>query len=459
MRSLLKETVRHQDADYLEVRAEESVRTLIRFAGPHLDQIGTSVSFGGNVRALSNGGWGFASFNDLASLPAMARAAVQQARLIGAVQREKIRLAPVPVVDAVVGLELDRDPRGVSLERKKQLLEDYNRRILEFGSPIQSSSIFYFDKYTRLYFANSEGTYVEQEKVDLGCNLMAIASTQGQSQQAMAAVGSTRDFDVVRGLGDRVEEVCRSAGEMLQAPSVKGGEYTVILNPDLAGVFIHEAFGHLSEADNVYENPELQKIMVLGTRFGQDHLNVFDTGLEPAARGYLRYDDEGVETEKTYLIKEGTLVGRLHTRETAGKMGERPTGNARAIDYRFPPICRMRNTSIEAGQAGFEDLLHGVKLGVYCKDAYGGQTNGELFTFTAGEAFMIRDGKLAERVKDVTLTGNVFHTLRQIDLVGRDYTAHDSAGGCGKEGQSPLPTSEWSPHVRIQKVVIGGQKE
>jgi TldD protein len=175
-------------------------------------------------------------------------------------------------------------------------------------------------------------------------------------------------------------------------------------------------------------------------------------------RGYLPVDDEGVPTQRTELISKGKLVGRLHSRETAGKLGEAPTGNARAISYRFPPIPRMRNTCIASGPDGkLGDLVKGIEEGVYAVDAFGGQTNGELFTFTAGDAFMIRNGEIAERVKDVTVSGNVFDTLRNIDAIGSDFGNQDSAGGCGKAGQMPLPVSHGSPHIRIRNCVIGGK--
>ena len=127
----------------------------------------------------------------------------------------------------------------------------------------------------------------------------------------------------------------------LSAPQAKGGEYTVVLDPILAGVFVHEAFGHLSESDHVYENEKLRDIMVLGKRFGGKHLNIVDDPAVPGLRGSYKYDDEGVPASKTYLIRKGVLEGRLHSRETAAKMGEKPTGNARAINYSFPPIVRM----------------------------------------------------------------------------------------------------------------------
>jgi len=242
---------------------------------------------------------------------------------------------------------------------------------------------------------------------------------------------------------------------LLKAPQVKGGEYTVILDPILAGVFIHEAFGHLSEADHIYAEPRLQELMVLGRKFGGPHLNVVDGAAVPALRGSFNYDDEGVAGTRTDLIREGVLVGRLHSRETAGKLGERPTGNARAISYRFPPIVRMTNTFIVPATNEPRDLFDGVKEGVYVKNWYGGMTSMEMFTFSAGEAHMIRDGKVAELCRPVMLSGNLFTTLHNLDMVANDLDMNQG-GGCGKNGQSPMPVSNGSPHIRIRKTLIGG---
>lgn len=459
MESYLRSLVKGQPADYVEVRVEESLVTQIAFRGPVLDNIGESVVYGGSARALVNGGWGFVSFNRLEGLEEKVALAVRQARLVGERAGRKTELARTPVVHDKVAARLGEDPRQVPLARKKELLESYNRQVLDFGPPIVSSVVRYVDRFIRLRFANSDGTYIEQEKLDIGGGVSAVAARGGETQMLTTTFGSSETFAVARGLEDKVADTTRRAAALLDAPVAVAGEYTVIIDPDLAGVFVHEAFGHLSEGDNVYENPNLQKVMALGREFGGPRLNIFDAGTVPGVRGYLKYDDEGVPTEKTYLIREGKLVGRLHSRETAGKMGERPTGNARALDYRFPPICRMRATCIEAGEASFEDMLEGVKLGVYVRESYGGETSGEMFTFAAGDGRMIRDGRLAEVVRNVTLTGNVFTTLKNIDLIGRDFCLRDGPGGCGKGRQGPLAVSTGSPHIRIQKVVIGGRAQ
>jgi len=242
---------------------------------------------------------------------------------------------------------------------------------------------------------------------------------------------------------------------LLSAPQAVGGEYTVVLDPVLAGVFVHEAFGHLSESDHVYENQKLCELMVLGKRFSGSHLNIVDGAAVPGLRGSYKYDDEGVPATRTYLIRQGILEGRLHSRETAAKMNEKPTGNARALNYAFPPIVRMTNTFIEPGTISFDDIISGIKEGIYARDWYGGTTSLEMFTFSAAEAYMIRNGRVAELVQPVVLSGNVFTTLHNIDAIGNDLDMNQG-GGCGKGGQSPLPVSNGSPHIRIRHCLVGG---
>jgi TldD protein len=138
-------------------------------------------------------------------------------------------------------------------------------------------------------------------------------------------------------------------------------------------------------------------------------------------------------------------------------MGEKPTGNARALNYRFAPIVRMTNTYIAPGSVPLEQMMADIKEGLYVKDSRGGETSMEMFTFSAAQAFMIRDGRLAEEVRGVNLTGNLFETLANIEAVGNDFSWGDEGGGCGKGGQSPLPVAEGAPHLRIRGIVVGGE--
>jgi len=456
LKELLQQALKASTADYCEIRLEETHVTSIEYRGKNLDQLAQRLQYGGNVRALVDGGWGFVSFNRIDNLEEQVRQACEQARALGAIKQGLSMMADVPVIDVDVKTNFKTDPRAVTLEEKVEVFSRYNDLILNYHPSVTGSVIRYFDRYIKLYFANTDGSYVAQEKFDIGCGLRAVATRDNITVMEGVSAGSNDDFACVLRLEEELKQACQLTVDLLDAPTVKGGEYTVILDPKMAGLFVHEAFGHLSEADDISENEALRELMTLGKRFGRDILNIYDTGVEGGNRGTLLYDDEGVAAEKTYLIKEGVLVGRLHSRESAAKMGELPTGSARALSYTFPPIVRMRTTCIEGGTSSFADMIKDVELGVYALGGYGGQTNGEMFTFTAGHGYMIRNGQVAELVKDVTLSGNVFTTLANIDMVGNDFTYDNNAGGCGKWAQSPLPTSEGSPHIRVQKVVIGG---
>ena len=451
MRDLITEALKGHGADYIEMRIEDGEATRLQYRGRELEDIGRTTSLGGNVRALVKGGWGFISFNNLSELKKKVEKAVRQARLVG---REESKLAPIePVVD-IVSPEVKRDPSGVPLAQKKGILDEYNDVI--WSTPkIQTSTIAYADRYKKVIFASSEGSYIEQTKVDVMARFNAVARDGNDVQQSSLSLGSNGDYGFMEKLHSRVGQMAKRAVELLSAPQLKGGEHTVICDPVLAGVFAHEAFGHLSESDFVYENERMRDIMVLGRRFGGKHLNIVDGAAVPGLRGSYKYDDEGVPGTKTYLIKEGILTGRLHSRETAAKMGEAPTGNARALDYNFQPIVRMTNTYIEPGEASFEELVSEIKEGVYAKNWYGGMTSMEMFTFSAGEAYMIRNGKIAELLRPVVLSGNLFTTLENIDAIGNDLEMNEG-GGCGKGGQMPLPVSNGSPHIRIRKCLLGG---
>jgi len=448
----LAELVRQGEADYIEAHLEESQSSHIVYRGRELEPIGRTESIGGNVRAMVKGGWGFVSFNSLDDLRGRVEMAVRQARLVG---REKSRLAAVaPAVDRVpAGVEAD--PVAIPLAEKKRILDGYNE-IIWRQPEIQTSTIGYSDSRKQTVFLSSLGSHIEQERADVTLRIAAVAARNGDVQQAGLSVGSRGDLAPIRQLQQEVERLSQHVVALLSAPQARGGEYTVVLDPVLAGVFVHEAFGHLSESDFVYENDRLRELMTLGKRFGRRELNIVDTATLPGLRGSYKYDDEGVPATKTYLIREGKLVGRLHSRETAAKMEEPPTGNARAVSYRYPPIVRMTNTYIEPGKVSFEDMLAGIKEGIYAKNWYGGTTSMEMFTFSAGEAYMIRNGKLAEALRPVVLTGNVFETLSNIDAIGNDLNMNQG-GGCGKGGQVPLPVANGSPHIRLRRCLVGGR--
>jgi TldD protein len=455
MRNKIQEAIKRSRADYTEIRIEEKESTRVSFRGKDLENANAVIDKGGVVRCLiRKHGWGVATFNNLDDLLNKVDQAYQCALV--AQSDEPIALGISEVFEEHIQAEMKTDFRDVSMAAKKALVENYNNIMLNSSDKIIDTSAIYVDSFSHIYFANSEGTYLEEERPSVTAATYATARQGDNVQQSHESFAGPFGFDFVQNREEMPRTAARRAVELLNARSVTGGQYPVVADPMLAGVFVHEAFGHLSESDFVYENPKAREMMVLGRRFGKDILNVFDDGTIPGQRGTHRFDDEGTPTRHNDLIKEGILIGRLHSRETAAKMGEKVTGNARAINYRFPPIVRMTNTAIANGSTSLDEMIRDIKLGIYACEAYGGETMLENFSFSSGYAYMIRDGKIAEMVKDVILSGNLFTTLMNIDAVGNDFKWMSVGGGCGKGEQAPLPVGMGAPHIRIQNVVIGG---
>jgi TldD protein len=452
MKGQLLSLLRLAQGEYADIRYEITTTTYLHWVGKELESVVLSQEEGGALRVKSERGWSFISFNDIDKtrplVPALSKQAVRA-------QGPPVTLAKVPSVEAIINGSVGKDPRRVTLEEKHRLCSSYNRILLQ-GSHIQTSDLKYQDTHTRRFFLNSEGSYIEQERFYTVLGMASIARNGVLIQSAHEGVGGVGGFELVENQQDKAERTAKRATDLLGAEPMTGGQYTVVIDPELSGVFAHEAFGHLSEADFLFENERLMDIMSLGREFGTPALSIIDDPTIPGEGGYYRYDDEGVLASKTFLIREGKLVGRLHSRETAGRMNETPTGNARALNYEYPPIVRMSNTYIESGTSSTEEIIAGVQNGVYARGFRGGQTNLEMFTFSPEEGHIIENGKLTRHVRDFNLSGNVFTTLSQIDAIGRDLVLFTGPGGCGKDAQSPLPVSTGGPHIRIRKLIVGG---
>ncbi len=446
--------------DYLEIRIENNDTTSIRFLGKRLHTLSQSKSIGGYVRSCYKGSWGFCSFNEIDRLENYITQAIEQSHFLASSKvdkNQKTILAQVkPRKEKCFKRLNGKDPRQIPLAKKISLFDHYTGLLNSHSDLITTSTSRYFEKMQNICFANSEGTLLEHGWTDMEARFSATAHKNGTVQVAQESLGSRLGFEEIENLDKRIVACAKRAVDSLTLKSPKGGSYTVVIDPILTGLFVHEAFGHLSEGDFIFDNPKMQEFMVFGKQFGEKYLNILDGGKIPNHRGSFFFDDEGTPAQNTYLIKEGVLVGRLHSRETAGKLNEIPTGNARCLDYRYPPVVRMTNTWIEPQKNSVDDLISGVKFGIWAGNWLGGQTNGEMFTFSSGEARMIRNGKLEEPIKDVNLTGNVFQTLKDIDGIASDMY-WDESGGCGKAGQSGLPVGVGGPTIRIKNITVPGE--
>lgn len=456
MREILWSFVRlPQNGEYLEIRLEHTVTTNIRIHNGVIEKAKVTEERGGYIRILHpKTGWWFSSFQGWENLRERVELGLRSVVLLpqsvtGVFRGEGI--------EDEVSFSPREDFRGKPLEEKVRLLLEYAQVLQEASPFVVSAVVEYRDEWREVYFANSDGSLLSWEKPDISLSFVATACQGEQLEVYRDGVAGKAGFELVRNRETLAQRVGKQAEALLFAHPFPGGVCDVILDPVLAGVFIHEAFGHLSEADFLSRNERLQQLMVLGKQIASPVLSVFDDGSLEDLRGASPYDDEGMRACRTYLIREGYLAGRLHSRETAFLLREHPTGNARTVSYCFPPLVRMTNTGIEAGKLSPEDLFADIEQGVYAVEYVGGNTALELFTFSPAYGHVIERGKIGEMVKDIVLSGNLFQTLGRIDGVASDFRWTE-VGGCGKGVQVGLPTPTGSPHVRLREVLVGGQE-
>ncbi len=251
-------------------------------------------------------------------------------------------------------------------------------------------------------------------------------------------------------------EAARQAILKLNAVDAPAGTMTVVLGPGWPGILLHEAIGHGLEGDF-----NRKGVSAFAGRIGQkvasELVTVVDDGTIPNRRGSLNVDDEGTPTGRTVLIERGVLRGYLQDKLNARLMGQAPTGNGRRESYAHPPLPRMTNTFMLAGDDDPTDILRSVKNGLYAVAFGGGQvdiTNGK-FVFSASEAYLIEDGQVTKPVKGATLIGNGPDALTRVSRVGRDLKLDEGIGTCGKDGQS-VPVGVGLPTIRIDGMTVGG---
>jgi TldD protein len=421
------------------------------------------IDQGMGVRVLYKDSWGFSSSNDLTQ-PAI-KDVFEDALNIGralSLSESNKKAAAVTIADApsrndYFKLKPKINPDDVGIEEKKRMIKEAYEAAKAHSNLIKSISILYLDGYEENVYSNSDGSYIVMETPAVFMRAGVVAKKGNVLQEGRESVGAVAGFEFIKEENPVTVAVkaADKAVRLLDAKLPPAGELPVIMDNRLTGVFMHEALGHAAEADHVLYGESILKGK-LGAEIAYEGLTVADDPTIECSHGYYRYDDEGIRSNRTEIIKNGVLVSYLHSRETAGRLDAMPTANARAADYSDLPIVRMSNTVIEEGDWNFDEMRGDIPFGIYAKGMRGGQVDtvkGE-FQFSAEEAFLIENGTLSKRLKNVSLSGSTLNVLKNIDAVGNDKK-RGTIGFCGKDGQE-VPVSEYAPHVRVTKILVGG---
>ncbi|MEO0251286.1 MAG: TldD/PmbA family protein, partial [candidate division WOR-3 bacterium] len=327
MIEFLKEKLSKIVEGYADIRFENRTHTTIRMTNGNLEEINSSKISGGSVRFFYKGAFGFATFTKIEEVDDALRTAEKLAKMLKT--ETIVNLKPVKIYKDYVKPNIYIHPNSVSLDEKVDLVRKYHN-LFEQNEKIITRTVTYSENILTRYLVTSEGTEITEERPYCGIAVQLVGKEGSVIQRAAKSFGDLRGYKTVLDREGDFEKLKKDLFDLLKADKVEGGVYTVILDPEIAGVFIHEAFGHLSEADHIYRNEKLQEIMRPGKQIATDILSVVDDGSLEGERGYIAYDDDGIKSRKTYLIKNGRLVGRLHSRYTASLMDEEPTGNSRA---------------------------------------------------------------------------------------------------------------------------------
>jgi TldD protein len=442
-------------AEYSEARAQKLYKTMLTLKEGRVEAARQGIENGVAIRVLLNGAWGFASVGSLNTevLASAVSDACKMAKNASLRLKTPIKLAETKTVEDRVHIKSKKKPATILMEDKINTALSINKTTLGYDKRIRSCTVDYLDLTGTNYFANSEGTRIEQDKLYVWSRITAVAASKGVFTFSREEIGSTAGYEVFDVETPEIigKKVAKRAVAQLGAKSPKGGKSKVVLGPNVVGVFVHEAFGHLAEADLALAGGVLQNNF--GKKIGSDLVTFYDDGTIDGAFGSFKYDDEGVPAQKTLLIKDGVVVGLMHNRETAQKFSTEPTGNARAEDFRVEPIIRMRNTCMAPRDLSLEELVEDIRSGYYFKSFRGGQANLD-GTFQVGiqEAYEIVNGEIGDTVRDASISGNTLETLFKVDGVGKDFELWP--GRCGK-GQTAF-ICDGGPHIRVKEVIVGG---
>jgi TldD protein len=424
-----------------------------------------SSDFGVGVRVVKGGGITYA-WSDDTSETALLAAADTAGRVVHDVDGGSpvVIARPLSMRARANHADPSRPPAEVSLERRAALVwradEAARAAVVDHGARLVQVACSYADVDEEILIANSEGLVVVDRRALCRLSIEVVIDDAGQRRSGSGGGGSRIGLDHYDAPQRSPEAAAREAARMACAQrgarAAPRGDGVVVLAPASSGVLLHEAVGHGLEADFIRKKTSLFAGRI-GEKVASEHCTVIDDGTLPGQRGSLNVDDEGHATSRTVLIENGILTGFLNDRQNAALLGVARTGNGRRQSFRHPPLPRMTNTFLRPGTDDPDEIVRGVKNGLYCRAFGGGQVdiaNGS-FVFEVKEGYLIEDGRLTAPVKGATLVGNGPETLSRVTRVGHDDALDPGVYTCGKEGQS-VPVGVGLPTVRIDGVTIGG---
>jgi len=450
----LKSIISHmkeKGADYCDIRKEKWEQTGLTLKDGDIDKATSGKEEGAMVRVLYENGWGNIGTSNLDELEEAADRALSMAKKSNEYKKEETGMADVDTHQEKVEIEMKENFLDISIEEKVSFLKELEQQLSE--DFVRSTELIYGDRLVKKEIATSDGTHVEM-KIPRIVTYMIVTGKSDTIQRASEGIGGTGGYELTEKAHEKKDVVLERLETLLEAETPPSGKMSLIMDPHLAGVFSHEAFGHAAESDLVSTGNSCLEGKI-GEKVASDIVTIKDN---PTMEGYgsFPFDDEGTKARNRILVKNGILNDFILDRENAWKLDMIPNGGARAEDFRVKPLVRMSNTIMEPGDMDFEELVEEVDKGVFAKSSGGGQVNtGEgTFQFNAQEAYLVEDGEIVKPLRDVSFNGFTLKTLQNITGITKDMET--GIGHCGK-GQTAAVT-DGGANVLISEVTVGGRE-
>lgn len=456
-KEILKEVIdcaTGRGGDFADIFVEEKKSVGISCEAGKIERVLSGVDAGAGIRVLSGESTAYAYTNDLSRKGLLEAAKIVSHAAVSGKKGVNLEFVKVlPQVD----FKFKKRPEDVSTDRKVAAVESADKAARSLDKDkIKQVIVGYGDVVQKVTIANSDGNYVEDERIRTRFIVQAVAASGQVIQTGYEAVGSLCGFELFETFSP--EELAGAAAnralEMLEAKPAPAGRMPVVMASEAGGTMVHEACGHGLEADLVQKN-----LSVYAGKKGQvvasGEVSVYDDATLDSKYGSYRFDDEGVPARKVKLIENGVLVDYMYDRLTSFKEGRQSNGHGRRESYQHKPIPRMANTCIAPGRTDPEKIIRETKNGLLVKKMGGGQVNTTTgdFVFDVAEGYLIKDGEIGPMVRGATLTGNGPEVLRIVEMVGSDLGF--TIGTCGKDAQG-VPVSDAQPTMAIKELTIGG---
>jgi TldD protein len=440
---------------YADLYFENTLSNNLSLRDGAVNSASSDVDFGMGVRVLSDDRTGYA-YTENITLADMLKVAKTAANIANS----KACIPPIQIREKTYKNHYPVEQRweDSTIRDKAPYLQKLNDRIFELDSNVDKVNVSLSDSSSCILFFNSEGQICSDYRPLVSLRATCVMEKNGRMENGYVARSFRQGVEFLT--DDLIEtvavDVVKLTALMFSAITPKGGEMPVVMASGSSGILLHEAIGHAFEADF-----NRKKVSIFSDKYGKQvcdrSINIVDDGTLPANRGTINFDDEGIESQKTYLIREGVLSSYIHDRISAEHYRVAPTGNGRRESFRYAPVQRMRVTYMENGNIPENDIIASVKNGIYVNNFSNGQVQigaGD-FTFFVKSGYLIENGKLTQPVKDVNIIGNGPKSLADITMVGNNLKIDNSTWTCGKDGQG-VPVSQGLPSVLVKKLTVGG---